>query len=472
MTCHIDALTAKEVSCEYFSLITNTNSPIYLHAIKECKGIQGRDSNTAHTHTRMNSYRMSAPTAAEAVGYFMTSADFESVKHDPMLVLERATQIIALLEQQDKALTEENNLLKQQLRQEENIAFTADQHATLVETASELELDHRELSQKYVDLEHINNMMQGVVSALRNDKLQLQGEVSNNKVEQSELVKIYARAVDSLKELEDRRESLESQLKVNQETIAQKIQNLDKLTKNIVNETQKTIDLQDATEKIGSGRLALEAETTALEQATQQQERTLSYLQSEVTHLDLTIKSKADEMVQLKKQMSAAILELQLQITKAEEEMTRIRTTVANEKDLTGRQNLWLAKDLQTKTQELLLTRQEMTKENAELKSELSILREKALRLRSNVLVVEKRNQILHDDLKRLETEDNVSKEAYTRRKDDAFSTINKQAAVVQQIDSELQTTREDLYMMKSKLCKNCRLSILHTTGDGRQQLQ
>jgi hypothetical protein len=277
---------------------------------------------------------------------------------------------------------------------------------------------------------------------------------------------VYAKLLQDMKEQEDARESKEAQLKAHQEAIAVKIQNLDKITKTNIDENQRTIDLQDATEKIGSGRLALEAETTALEQATQQQERTLSYLQSEVTHLDQTIKSKADEMVQLKKQLSAAVLELQLQITKAEEEMSRIRTAVANEKDLTGRQNLWLAKDLQHKTQELLLTRQEMTKENAELKSELSVLREKALRLRSNVLVVERRNQILHDDLKRLEAEDSFAKDAYVTRKDGAFATINKQAAVVQQINAELQTAREDLYMIKSKLCKSCRLSILHATGD------
>jgi hypothetical protein len=410
--------------------------------------------------------RTNAPTATEAVGLFMTRADFESVKHDPMLVLERATQFITLLEQQDRALTEENNLLKQQLRQEtETVTFTADQHATLVETASELELDHRELSQKFVDLEHINKMMQGVVDALRGDKQQLLGELASEKQVQSDLVGQYTRLVNEQKELEDAKDSKETQLKAHQEAIGQKITMLDRLTRSIVDDTQKTIDLQDATEKIGSGRLALEAETTALEQATQQQERTLSYLQNEVTQLDQATKGKADEMIQLKKQMSSAILELQLQITKAEEEMSRIRTTVANEKDLTGRQNLWLAKDLQTKTQELLLTRQEMTKENAELKSELAVLREKAARLKSNVLVVEKRNQILHDDLKRLELEDTFAKDAYVKRKDEAFTEMNRRAAIVQQINAELQTSREDLYMIKTKLCRNCRLSILHSTA-------
>jgi chromosome segregation ATPase len=408
--------------------------------------------------------------ATVATATFMTNADFESVKHDPMLVLERATQFITLLEQQDRALQEENTLLQQQLRKEtERVSFNPEQHATLVETASELELDHRELSQKYVDLEHINKMMHGVIDVLTADKQRLLDEVSGSKREHSELVAQYTKLQSELGDLEAEREAKEAQLKTQQEETDFKLSQLEEYSKRVAELTQKSIDLQDATEKIGSGRLALEAETTALEQSTQQQERTLSYLQNEVTNLDHAIKSKADEMVQLKKQMSASILELQLQITKAEEEMSRIRTTVANEKDLTGRQNLWLAKDLQTKTQELLLTRQEMTAENEELKTELAKLREKAQRLKSNVLVVEKRNQIRHDDLKRLESEDDYAKAAYSHRKDAAFSEMNEQAAVLAKLNSELQTSREELYIIKSKLCKQCRMSILHTQAVERK---
>jgi uncharacterized coiled-coil DUF342 family protein len=135
---------------------------------------------------------------------------------------------------------------------------------------------------------------------------------------------------------------------------------------------------------------------------------------------------------------------------------------VQNENDLTGRQNLWLAKDLKNKLQELLLTRQEMTKENAELKAELSNLREKAARLKSNVLVLEKRNQNFHDTLRRLEGEDAYSKDSYTARKDAAHAELTDQAARIQRVNQELQTAREDLYVVKSRLCKNCRNSILH----------
>lgn len=417
-----------------------------------------------HTESMQSSFLGNSTVSLGTGGAsaFITRADFESIKHDPMIILERGTQFIALLEQQEQALSEENKALQQHLRQEtERVTFTPEQHATLVETAAELELDHRELSQKFVDLEHVNKMLQGVVEALRNDKQRLLDELQALKTEQSDLVASYTRLTNSTAELDEQREARESRLKVQQEEITKKIDELDDYTKRIVEATQKTIELQDATEKIGSGRLALEAETTALEQATQQQERTLSYLQGEVNQLDSAIKRKADEMVQLKKQMSASILELQLQITKSEEEMSRIRTTVANEKDLTGRQNLWLAKDLQNKTQELLLTRQEMTKENAELKAELVVLREKASRLKANVLVVEKRNQVLHDDLKRLEAEDTFVKESYGKRKDAAYLEMNEQAAIVSTLNADLQTAREDLYMIKSKLCKNCRGSIL-----------
>eukprot|EP00758_Cryptobia_borreli_P001625 Tbor_TRINITY_DN2398_c0_g1::TRINITY_DN2398_c0_g1_i1::g.132::m.132 len=400
--------------------------------------------------------------ALNTMSVFMTPADFEAVKHDPMLVIERASQFIALLEQQDAALSEENYFIKHQLEQGNlSLTFTPEQHTTLMETAAELTMDHQELSQKYVDMETVNIMMQGVVEAIRNDKAALSEELVLMKDQQKELVNHYNKMVKELRDLEDEREMKEDRLKTYQEEINNKIAELERYTTENMQKTQKTIDLQDATEKIGSGRLALEAETTALEQATQQQERTITYLQNEITNLNNTIKAKGNEMVQLKKHMSASILELQLQITKAEEEMSRIRTSVANEKDLTGRQNLWLAKDLQSKTQELLMTRQELAKENSMFKSELSNLRDKSARLKSNVLVVEKRNQILHGDLKRLETEDDAVKEAYVYRKDNAFDEMNRQAVVVSQLNADLQTAREDLYMIKSKLCKHCRSSII-----------
>lgn len=81
--------------------------------------------------------------------------------------------------------------------------------------------------------------------------------------------------------------------------------------------------------------------------------------------------------------------------------------------------------------------------------------------LKSNVFVLERRNELLHDDLKRLEGQDNFMKEAYLQRKDDAFREMNEQASVVGKITMELQTAREDLFMIKSQLCKNCRDAIL-----------
>ena len=171
-------------------------------------------------------------------------------------------------------------------------------------------------------------------------------------------------------------------------------------------------------------------------------------------------------MVQLKKQMSASILELQLQITKAEEEMSRVRTKTQNESDLTGRQNLWLAKDLRNKLQELLLVRQEMTAESAELKTEQRSLREKSSRLKSNVLVYEQRNQAFHDTLARLEHEDQFAKQSYNERKNKSYQESNEQASRIQLINQQLQTAREDLFMIKARLCKQCRVGILHNADE------
>ena len=392
---------------------------------------------------------------------FITRTEFEGMRHDPQTILDRATQYLNFLDQQQQALEEENRQQTALKSESGKISFTPEQHSALVEHSAELELDHRDLSQKYVDLEHINNTIQGVVDALRADKQRLLDELAVLKEEQGKQVAGHTRLLASAADLQESREAKEKLLQAHNNELNQKIQELQEYSDKVIDGTKRVIDLQDHTEKVGSGRLALESETTALEQSMQQQERTLSYLQQELLHMDNEIKKKSDEMVTLKKQMSSTILELQLQVTKSEEEMARIRTTVANEKDLTGRQNVWLAKDLQGKNQELLLSRQQMTAENSDLKTELCLLREKAARMKSNVYVIERRNDLLHDDLKRLEAQDVFMKESYLQRKDDAFKEMNEQAAVVAKITLELQTSREDLFMLKTKLCRNCKEAIL-----------
>eukprot|EP01061_Rhynchopus_euleeides_P016670 TRINITY_DN27994_c0_g1_i3.p2 TRINITY_DN27994_c0_g1~~TRINITY_DN27994_c0_g1_i3.p2 ORF type:complete len:418 (+),score=200.05 TRINITY_DN27994_c0_g1_i3:127-1380(+) len=392
---------------------------------------------------------------------FITMAEFEGMRHDPQTILDRAGQYLNYLEQQQQALEEESKQ-QQGLRAESGkINYTPEQHAALVEHSAELELDHRDLSQKYVDLEHINNTIQGVVDALRADKQRLLDELAVLKEEQSKQVAAHTRLLSTAAELQELREGKQSSLGAHSDEINMKIQELQEYSDRVIEGTGRVIELQDHTEKVGSGRLALESETTALEQSTQQQERTIAYLQQELMYMDNEIKKKADETVALKKQMSSTILELQLQITKNEEEMSRVRTTVANEKDLTGRQNVWLAKDLQAKNQELLLARQQMTQENSDLKKELCLLREKAARMKSNVYLLERRNDLLHDDLQRLEAQDQFMKDSYLQRKDDAFKEMNEQAAVVAKITMELQTSREDLFMLKTKLCRNCKEAIL-----------
>jgi chromosome segregation ATPase len=400
---------------------------------------------------------------------FLSRADIESMKHDPMRILQHATGTVVMLEQQDKELEEENERLREQLKQEkERQSFTPEAHAALLETSTELEVDHRELSQKFTDLDFINKMLQGLVDALRNDKEQLARELSGMKSDLEQLVSRYSELMKHMTDVEEKREGKDAQLKVQQEEIDVKIKALDDLAKECIEATTRTVELQETAEKIGSTRLSLESETTALEQTTQQQERTLAYLQNEVAQCDKAIHDKAAEMVQLKKTMAASILELQQQITKYEGDMARVRTSTQNENDLTGRQNLWIAKDLKNKLQELLLTRQEMTKENAELKSDLTAAREKASRLRSNVLVYEKRHQAFSDTVARLEQEDTYAKEAYAARKDGCYHELNSQASRIQEITHQLQSAREDLYMIKSRLCKHCRMSLLHGAEDNK----
>ncbi|EAN85429.1 hypothetical protein Tc00.1047053506705.10, partial [Trypanosoma cruzi] len=149
-----------------------------------------------------------------------------------------------------------------------------------------------------------------------------------------------------------------------------------------------------------------------------------------------------------------------LQLTRAEEELTRLNNAVANEKSLTGRQNIWQAKELHAKTEDLLAAHQEMAKERGEMKNELALVQEKVYRLKNNVLVVEKQNQVLNGTLQMLEEEDQLMKTTYNERKNEALEEMNKQSAIVRQLNAELEEARENLYLLNSKVCKACRTAI------------
>ncbi|ESL09056.1 hypothetical protein TRSC58_03231 [Trypanosoma rangeli SC58] len=154
------------------------------------------------------------------------------------------------------------------------------------------------------------------------------------------------------------------------------------------------------------------------------------------------------------------LLELQLQVTRAEEEMTRLHNAVANETSLTGRQNIWQAKELHAKTEDLLSAHQELAKERGKVRTELALMQEKLYRLKNNVLVVEKQNQVLNGTLRQLEEEDELLRANYNERKNEALEEMNKQLVIAQQLSAELEEARENLYLLNSKVCTACRLSI------------
>ncbi|KAH9577463.1 hypothetical protein LSM04_006365 [Trypanosoma melophagium] len=286
-----------------------------------------------------------------------------------------------------------------------------------MDATAELERDHRRLAVRCADMESINAQLTEVVDELRREKDALLEERTDL---QSTQDKLDAQYVDTLNKISSMKKSVPddtAKMKGLQDIIDKKIALLDPITKEILNHTNSSSGLQKTLEKSGCERLSLEAETVALEQTTRQQERTINCLQHESTQFDDEInKKKTTELVEMKKQMSAMLLELQLQITRAEEGMTRLQNAVSNAKNLTGRQNLWQAKEFHAKTEDLLSTRQEMTHEHG-----------------------------IHP---------------IAKRKDEANEESTKQSATVQQLNAELQKVRENLYMMKSKVCKECRTAI------------
>ncbi|ORC93769.1 uncharacterized protein TM35_000016460 [Trypanosoma theileri] len=394
----------------------------------------------------------------------LSRGEFEALKHDPLLILARATEAIAGLQQREAARRAEATELQRLVEAAGAAGGTdptsAQRERDVMDATAELERDHRQLAVRCTEMELTNKRLTEVVDELRREKDALLKERTELQSTQNKLDAQYTDTLNKISTLEKLIPDDTAKIKGLQDIIDKKITSLDELTKEVLNYTNKSSGLQKKVEKLGCERLTLEAETVALEQTTRQQERTINYLQHESTQLDDEINKKTTELVEMKKQMSAMLLELQLQITRAEEEMTRLQNAVSNEKNLTGRQNLWQAKELHAKTEDLLTTRQEMTQEHGKLKTELSILQEKVQRLKNNALVVEKQNQVMGQSLQQLEDEDEFARSSYAKRKDEAFEESTKQSATVQQLNAELQKARENLYMMKSKVCKDCRTSI------------
>ncbi|RNF16425.1 uncharacterized protein Tco025E_05191 [Trypanosoma conorhini] len=391
----------------------------------------------------------------------LTRGEFEAIKHDPLLILERGTAAIVSLQQDEAALKAQREAVQLQLQGVNTDGkFNSQRYREAMDATAELERDHRTLSVRCIDAELGNKRLAKVVDELREEKEALREELQTLRGSLDSLAEQHADAVAAIAAAEKAAPEAEAKGKGLQEAIAKKIDSLDALTKEIVSFTNKSASLQRKVEKLGCERLVLEAETVALEQTTLQQERTINYLQYEAAKLGEATKARTSELVEAKKQTAAMLLELQLQVTRAEEEMTRLHNAVANEKSLTGRQNIWQAKELHAKTEDLLTAHQELARERGGVKAELAFVQEKMHRLQNNVLVVEKQNQVLNETLRQLEEEDELLKANYNKRKKQAVEEMTKQSAIAHQLNAELEEAREKLYLLNSKVCKACRSAI------------
>ncbi|ESL09840.1 hypothetical protein TRSC58_02435 [Trypanosoma rangeli SC58] len=276
----------------------------------------------------------------------LARGDFEAIKHDPLLILERGTKAIVSLQQGEAALKAQLEAIQSQLQDANNDGkFDSQRYKEVMVATAELERDHRMLSMRCSDTESGNKRLARVVDEMRQEKEALREELRTLRGSVSLLDKQHADTVAAVAVIEKAAPEEEAKGKGLQEAIARKIESLDILTKEIVSCTNNVASLQRKVEKLECERLVLEAETLALEQTTSQQERTINYLQYESAKLNDIVNARTSELVEAKKQTAAMLLELQLQVTRAEEEMTRLHNAVANETSLTGRQNIWQAKE-------------------------------------------------------------------------------------------------------------------------------
>ncbi|KEG11677.1 hypothetical protein DQ04_02371000 [Trypanosoma grayi] len=214
-------------------------------------------------------------------------------------------------------------------------------------------------------MEAVNERLARLVGALRHEEEALQAVLDEVRSTQASINQQRTDTLNVMAEMEKTVPENKGMLKGVQKAIDQKIDPLNALAKEIVSCTNKAAGLQKETEKMGFERLTLEAGTVLLEQKTRQLERTINYLQHESSQLEAATNKKTTttELVETKKNTSAVLLDLQLQVIRAEEEMTQMHNTGEKEKSLTGRHNLWQASEFHAETEVLLSAHQEMARE-------------------------------------------------------------------------------------------------------------
>lgn len=383
---------------------------------------------------------------------WMSKEEFEVSRNDPYRAFDAAQQKIRELQQR---VTVSKNINKTLL------ADPKYQFGQAVQNFEKLKSEHIQLNDAFNDLEAVHETLQEVCEVLRGDKHQLLVELNAVKREIT-IQRIENEQIDlKQRQLSAFNESLDLKLRSQEQQLA---------------------SLDDDEKDAGKQLVALHNEVAALEATCQNLSLQSSSLSDLRQHLDTTrvsqdraiqslereVQSKAQEMIQhdtqlweFKRDLSARILALQKKAQEAQDELLRLHRLSEHEINTLASQNRALNDELKSTAEALFATRKEKTDFSTAAKREVHQRREEIQQCLSVLDLVERQNQGLEASILRMMEQNRLSEKQIVEKDNLNNKNLIEQANFISMIHMELQTTREDLYILKARLCHSCRETIL-----------
>ena len=335
------------------------------------------------------------------------------------------------------------------------------QFGQAVQNFEKLKQEHIQLNDAYNDLEAVNETLQEVVEVLRGDKHQLlielnaiKREITIQGIENSQLEQ-KARHVRAFSE------SLELKLKSQEAQMA----HLDDETKEAA---AQSVQLNNEIGALEATSQNLSLQSSSLSDLRQHLDTTRVSQDRAIQALEREVQGKAQEIVQhdtqlweFKREMSGRILALQKKAQECFDELGRLHRLSEHEMATLAAQNRALNDELKSTADALFATRRERTDFSQAAKKEVNQRKEEIQQCLSILDLVERQNAGLEASIARMIEQNKLSEKQIAEKDNINNKNLLEQSNFIALLHMELQTAREDLYIIKARLCHMCQDLIL-----------
>lgn len=383
---------------------------------------------------------------------WMHKEEFEVAKNDPVRAFDSAQTKISELQQRVSVAKKLNAALLQDPQY---------QFGQAVQSFEKLQREHIQLNDQYNDLEAVNETLQEVLEVLRGDKHQLLVELNAIKRE------IMIQRIENQQLETKQRQILAFNESIDLKLRAQETQ-LASLDDEVKDTSKQLVALSSEKNALESTSQNLSLQSSSLSDLRQHLETTRVAQDRAIQAMEKEVQSKVQEVVQhdaqlweFKREMSGRILALQKKAQESSDEMGRLQRLSQHEMATLAAQNRALNDELKSTADALFAIRKEKTDFANAAKRETSLRREEIQQCLSVIDLLERQNAGLEASIARMIEQNRLSERQIVEKDTINNKNVIEQANFLAMVHMELQSTLEDLFILKARLCHHCRSNIL-----------